>query len=172
MRQRVMIAIALACNPLLLIADEPTTALDVTIQAQIIAVLKNLQAARQMAMIFITHDLGLVEEVADRVAVMYAGQVVEEGEVEDILNRPKHPYTRALLECNPHRVLAAGGTARGAAALRPIPGAPPDLSRPRRGCRFHLRCGFAIDACRATDIRLEAVRPGHATRCLRWRDLP
>jgi oligopeptide/dipeptide ABC transporter ATP-binding protein len=172
MRQRVMIAIALACDPRLLIADEPTTALDVTIQAQIISVLKDLQAERGMAMIFITHDLGLVEEVADRVAVMYAGQVVEEGKVKEILNRPKHPYTRALLECNPHRVLAAGGTATGAAALRPIPGSPPDLSRLPHGCRFHPRCGFAIDACRAGEVRLEAADPGHATRCLRWRDLP
>jgi oligopeptide/dipeptide ABC transporter ATP-binding protein len=172
MRQRVMIAIALACDPRLLIADEPTTALDVTIQAQIVAVLKDLQAERRMAMVFITHDLGLVEEVADRVAVMYAGQVVEEGEVKEILDRPKHPYTRALLECNPHRVLAAGGAAAGALALRPIPGTPPDLSRLPRGCRFHPRCGFAIDPCRAGEVRLEAVASGQTTRCLRWRDLP
>ena len=102
MRQRVMIAIALACDPKLLIADEPTTALDVTIQAQIIALLKALQRERNMAMIFVTHDLKLVEEIADQVAVMYASQIVEQGPMAEILARPRHPYTRALLDCTPH----------------------------------------------------------------------
>jgi len=127
MRQRVMIAMALACNPRLLIADEPTTALDVTIQAQIMELLKDLQRKTQMAMIFVTHDLNLVSEIADKVAVMYAGQVVEEGPVRDVLRRPRHPYTAALLECIPER-----DPVTGRATVRPIPGRianPLDLPR-------------------------------------------
>ncbi len=166
MRQRVMIAIALSCDPLLLIADEPTTALDVTIQAQILDLLERLRAERQMAVLFITHDLDLVAEVAARLVVMYGGQVVEEGETAEILAAPRHPYTRALLECRPRRRAGAGGD-----ALRPIPGAAPDPRRAPEGCRFHPRCRFAIAACRAAPIPLLEVARGHRSRCIRWREL-
>ena len=170
MRQRVVIAIALACDPLLLIADEPTTALDVTIQAQIVDLLKRLQRERRMGMIFITHDLGLVEEVADRVAVMYAGQIVETGPADQLLGRPRHPYTQALLDCNPHRALSR--LAEGARPdLLPIPGAPPDPVRPPPGCRFHPRCRLGIEACtRAVPPMLEPA-PGRGSRCIRHEEL-
>jgi oligopeptide/dipeptide ABC transporter ATP-binding protein len=164
MRQRVMIAVALACAPRLLIADEPTTALDVTIQAQVVALLKRLQGERGMAMIFVTHDLKLVEEIADEVAVMYASQVVEQGPVAEVVARPRHPYTRALLDCIPHMRAGRRG-------LRPIPGALPNPLAPPPGCRFHPRCAFAIEACRATEPVLEEVAADHVTRCLRWREL-
>ncbi|MBL0934599.1 MAG: ABC transporter ATP-binding protein [Rhizobiaceae bacterium] len=167
MRQRVMIAVALACDPRLLIADEPTTALDVTIQAQIITLLKRLQVERRMAMIFVTHDLKLVGEIADRVAVMYASQVVEEGPVAEVLARPKHPYTRALLDCIPSRRDAAGNRRQ----LRPIPGMLPNPLAPPEGCRFHPRCVHAEDKCIATQPELEAVSANHQTRCLRWKEI-
>ncbi len=167
MRQRAMIALALACDPKLLIADEPTTALDVTIQAQIIHLLKRLRAQRAMAMIFVTHDLNLVGEIADRVAVMYAGEVVEEGDAHDVIHGARHPYTRALLACIPRRSYE---TADGR-TLRPIPGGLPDpLSRPP-GCRFHPRCLHARDICRHESPRLESTAPGHRSACLRWREL-
>ena len=155
MRQRVMIAIALACDPKLLIADEPTTALDVTIQAQIIALLKALQRERNMAMIFVTHDLKLVEEIADQVAVMYASQIVEQGPTAEILARPRHPYTRALLDCTPH-----GARHR---RLSPIPGSLPNPIAPPQGCRFHPRCRFAKEKCVAN-------RPAARTGQRRSRD--
>lgn len=164
MRQRVMIAIALACDPRLLIADEPTTALDVTIQAQIVALLKRLQTEREMAMIFVTHDLKLVEEIADQVAVMYASQIVEQGPAAEVLSRPRHPYTRALLECTPH----SGARHR---RLNPIPGGLPNPMNPPPGCRFHPRCRYAMDACRASEPMLDAVSADHVARCLRWRDI-
>ncbi|MGN6770731.1 MAG: ABC transporter ATP-binding protein [Rhizobiaceae bacterium] len=167
MRQRVMIAIALACDPRLLIADEPTTALDVTIQAQIITLLKRLQSERKMAMIFVTHDLKLVGEIADRVAVMYASQVVEEGPVADLLARPRHPYTRALLDCIPSRRDAAGERRK----LHPIPGSPPDPLSPPSGCRFHSRCVYVDDRCRSGDPALLPVDATHVTRCLRWTEI-
>jgi oligopeptide/dipeptide ABC transporter ATP-binding protein len=167
MRQRVMIAMALACDPRLLIADEPTTALDVTIQAQIVALLKRLQSERQMAMIFVSHDLKLVSEIASRVAVMYSGQVVEEGAIADVLSRPRHPYTRALLDCIPSRRDAAGNRR----ILHPIPGSPPDPLSPPPGCRFHPRCRYGDDRCRSGDPELQPVDPTHATRCLRWREI-
>ncbi|MDX1540404.1 MAG: ABC transporter ATP-binding protein [Geminicoccaceae bacterium] len=170
MRQRVVIAIALACDPLLLIADEPTTALDVTIQAQIVDLLKRLQRERRMGMIFVTHDLGLVEEVADRVAVMYAGQIVEQGPAEDLLARPRHPYTQALLDCNPHRALSrlAEGTRPD---LLPIPGAPADPVRPPHGCRFHPRCRLRVEDCtRAVPPMLQPA-PGRGSRCIRHEEL-
>jgi oligopeptide/dipeptide ABC transporter ATP-binding protein len=163
MRQRVMIAIALACDPKLLIADEPTTALDVTIQAQIIALLKRLQRERNMAMIFVTHDLKLVEEIADHVAVMYASQIVEQGPAAEILSRPRHPYTRALLDCTPH-----GARNR---RLSPIPGSLPNPIAPPQGCRFHPRCRFAKEACAAGEPQLETVSANHVTRCIRWREI-
>ena len=164
MRQRVMIAIALACDPTLLIADEPTTALDVTIQAQIVALLKRLQRDRGMAMIFVTHDLKLVEEIADQVAVMYASEIVEQGPAHVLLARPRHPYTRALLACTPH------GATRGT-RLEPIPGLPPDPFAPPKGCRFHPRCGFALARCAQEAQRLEAVAADHVARCWRWREI-
>jgi oligopeptide/dipeptide ABC transporter ATP-binding protein len=167
MRQRVMIAMALACDPRLLIADEPTTALDVTIQAQIVALLKRLQGERRMAMIFVSHDLKLVSEIASRVAVMYSGQVVEEGAIADVLSRPRHPYTRALLDCIPSRRDAAGNRR----ILHPIPGSPPDPLSPPPGCRFHPRCRYGDDRCRSGDPALQPVDPTHATRCLRWREI-
>ncbi len=163
MRQRVMIAIALACDPKLLIADEPTTALDVTIQAQIIALLKALQRERNMAMIFVTHDLKLVEEIADQVAVMYASQIVEQGPTTEILARPRHPYTRALLDCTPR-----GARHR---RLSPIPGSVPNPIAPPQGCRFHPRCRFAKEICVQTDPLLELVSADHVTRCIRWDEI-
>ncbi|MCO6415780.1 ABC transporter ATP-binding protein [Siccirubricoccus sp. KC 17139] len=159
MRQRVMIAIALACAPKLLIADEPTTALDVTIQAQILKLLQALQARTGMALLFITHDLALVAEIADRIAVMYAGQVVESGRAAEVLARPLHPYTRALLACRPHR----GPSGR--VEFAPIPGAPPRGRFPE-GCRFAARCALAAEGCAAPQPLL-AVED-RATRCHRW----
>jgi oligopeptide/dipeptide ABC transporter ATP-binding protein len=164
MRQRVMIAIALACDPKLLIADEPTTALDVTIQAQIITLLKQLQTERNMAMIFVTHDLKLVEEIADHIAVMYASQIVEQGPAAAVLKQPRHPYTRALLDCTPH----AGARNR---RLNPIPGSLPSPLAQPLGCRFHPRCRFAKQVCVATNPALESVTEDHVTRCLRWREI-
>ncbi len=167
MRQRVMIAVALACDPRLLIADEPTTALDVTIQAQIIDLLRRLQKERQMAMIFVTHDLKLVSEIADRVAVMYASQVVEEGPVAEVLERPRHPYTKALLECIPSGRSVEGKRHH----LQPIPGTLPNPLAPPSGCRFNPRCGFVAQECREIEPVLENVAPGHVTRCMRWKEI-
>jgi oligopeptide/dipeptide ABC transporter ATP-binding protein len=164
MRQRVMIAMAIACNPTVLIADEPTTALDVTIQAQIIALLKRLQAERRMALIFVTHDLKLVEEIADQVAVMYASQIVEQGPSSAVLAHPRHPYTKALLACTPRKGQRGGRSG-------PIPGAPPNPLSPPAGCRFHPRCHFAKPACGAVTPVLEHVSARHVTRCLRWREI-
>jgi len=141
MSQRVMIAIAIACNPKLLIADEPTTALDVTIQAQIMDLLLALQRERGMALILITHDLALVAEAAQRLVVMYAGQVVETGPVEEIFSHPKHPYTAALLEALPER-------SKGLSRLRTIPGVVPGLFDRPHGCLLNPRCRFASDRCR------------------------
>jgi oligopeptide/dipeptide ABC transporter ATP-binding protein len=167
MRQRVVIAMALAGDPALLIADEPTTALDVTVQAQIVALLKGLQRERRMAMVFVTHDLNLVLEVADRVAVMYAGRVVEAGPTAAVLAKPLHPYTRALLRCNPHHLLVDAS----AGPLEPIPGTTADPLDPPPGCRFHPRCPYAIEACRRIDPPAEVPAPGRSTRCIRWAEL-
>jgi oligopeptide/dipeptide ABC transporter ATP-binding protein len=167
MRQRVMLATALACDPVLLIADEPTTALDVTVQAQIVDLLRELQQARQMAMIFISHDLHLVGDIADRVAVMYASQVVEEGPVDEVLARPAHPYTKALLSCMPQRSELRGRALR----LQPIPGTMPSALAPPAGCRFHARCAYAQPRCLEGVPPLEAVAPGRAARCIRWQEV-
>jgi len=137
MRQRVVIAMALAAEPDLLIADEPTTALDVTIQAQILRLLRDIQEEFNMGIIFITHDLGVVAEIADRVVVMYAGKVMERAGVYELFENPAHPYTRALLECLPGR----------GDATRAIGGSLPDSTDPPNGCRFHPRCEYAVDAC-------------------------
>jgi oligopeptide transport system ATP-binding protein len=156
MRQRVMIAIALACDPALVIADEPTTALDVTIQAQILHLLAELKRTRGMSLVLITHDLGVVAGLADRVAVMYAGRIVELGPVGEVLTLPHHPYTRALLRSMP-RVDEAPDT-----ALVAIGGAPPNPKALPAGCPFHPRCEFATDICRAERPRLERAGRGEA----------
>lgn len=166
MRQRVMIAMALACEPRLLIADEPTTALDVTIQAQIMDLLKSIAERTRMAMIFVTHDLNLVAEIADRVAVMYCGQVVEEGPVSEVIERSRHPYTKALMACLPET-----DPDTGLRRVRPIPGVLADPLSPPEGCRFNPRCNYAIDACRAQDVALRDTGEGHMSRCIRWEAL-
>ncbi|WP_342236272.1 dipeptide/oligopeptide/nickel ABC transporter permease/ATP-binding protein [Inquilinus sp. OTU3971] len=161
MRQRVMIAMALANRPGLLIADEPTTALDVTVQAQILELLAELQRETGTAMIFITHSLGVVAEIADRVTVMYAGQVVEQGDAAAVFAAPLHPYTRALLAATPD----GDGQPAG------IPGVVPQPHAFPAGCRFAPRCNHAVAACEAVSVPLDEVRPGHRTRCVRWQDL-
>ena len=166
-RQRVMIAIALACRPKLLIADEPTTALDVTVQAQILALLGELQREMNMAMLFITHDLGVVANVADRVAVMYSGRIVESGPVRDIFRRPSHPYTRGLLECIP-------GRARPGEELVAIPGQLPAPGEALAPCRFAPRCPRADERCRSVPPP-EALVGARACGALpppgRWRSM-
>lgn len=159
MRQRAMIALALACNPRLLLADEPTTALDATVQIQILLLLRELQRDLGLSVIFVTHDIGAAVEVADRMAVMYAGRIVETGTVHDLIHRPAHPYTRALLESRAHGALEKG------ARLQTIPGSPPDLSRLPTGCAFAERCRYAEAACRSADIEITVVAPGHESRC-------
>jgi len=141
MRQRIMIAIALACRPKILIADEPTTALDVTIQGQILELLKQLRREINMAVILITHDLGVVASIADRVAVMYAGQIVETGTVQEVFAKPSHPYTLGLKAAIPNPLQASGKD------LKPIPGSPPDLFAPPEGCAFAARCDLALEVC-------------------------
>jgi len=165
LRQRVMIAMALMCGPKLIIADEPTTALDVTIQAEILHLLAGLKREFGMSMIFVTHDLGVVARIADRVAVMYAGQVVETGDAEDIFVRPSHPYTRGLLGCIP-----IPGRTKPGAHLGSIPGIVPNLIGAMRGCSFRDRCGHAMAECEVTDVALAAVGPEHQVRCLLPRD--
>jgi peptide/nickel transport system ATP-binding protein/oligopeptide transport system ATP-binding protein len=166
MRQRAMIAMALSCQPSVLIADEPTTALDVTIQAQILELMKDLQSELGMAMIFITHDLGVVAEVADRVIVMYASQVVESGPVADIFERPLMPYTAGLLKSIPR----LGSSVRHQ-RLETIPGQVPMLSRLPSGCRFRTRCAHALPACAQTEPPLSLTPDGREVRCLRWAEL-
>ena len=163
MRQRVMIAMGLSCNPQLLIADEPTTALDVTIQAQIIELVKKLKDELGMAMIWITHDLGVVAGMADRVIVMYAGYIVEEAIVDDLYERPQHPYTLALLAALP-RV-----DRRREKRLKSIPGAPPNLLIAPRGCPFAPRCDYAVDRCRQEMPPLLPIAAGHKAAC--WVDV-
>ncbi len=158
LRQRVMIAMALMCDPDVLIADEPTTALDVTIQAQVLGVLKRLQAEFGLAVVFITHDLGVVAHIADQVMVMYCGEVVESGAVRDIFARPTHPYTRGLLACLP------GGGQGG--ALGSIPGTVPTATDRLEGCAFANRCPHVEDACRTGTIDLRAAAAGHSYRCI------
>ncbi len=163
MRQRVMIAIALACNPKLLIADEPTTALDVTIQAQILDLMRDLQHRLGSAIMLITHDLGVVAEMAQRVVVMYAGRKVEEGGVADIFARPMHPYTRGLLGAVPK--LGSSLETTGRSKLTEIGGQVPSLRKPIVGCAFASRCTQATDICRSMAPAVEEKRPGHAVAC-------
>jgi peptide/nickel transport system ATP-binding protein len=166
MRQRVMIAMALSCNPRLLVADEPTTALDVTIQAQILALLSERRRELGMAMILITHDLGVIAQYADRLAVMYAGRIVESGTTEQIFAGPSHPYTEALMRSIP-------AIAPDSEELPVIPGAVPSLGDVPHGCRFAPRCVYANDACGrlSPEFRVE-VAPGHSIACLRYAEHP
>jgi oligopeptide/dipeptide ABC transporter ATP-binding protein len=164
MRQRVMVAIALACNPQLLIADEPTTALDVTIQAQILDLLDELRREHEMAMIIITHDMGVVAETADDIAVMYAGQIVEQATALDLFDRPEHPYTEALLGALPQLEGDTQEIREG--RLVSIPGRPPDLIDPPEACRFGPRCPYAHlgDSCTREAPSLREIRSGHFVR--------
>jgi oligopeptide/dipeptide ABC transporter ATP-binding protein len=164
MRQRAMIAMALSCNPKLLIADEPTTALDVTIQAQILDLMRELQEISGTAIILITHDMGVVAETADRVVVMYAGRKVEEAAADDLFDCPGHPYTRGLLGSLPNLEKAAHADTR-RARLSEIKGMVPFLARLPQGCSFAPRCGFATVTCRAVVPPLEQHRPGHWIAC-------
>lgn len=161
MRQRAMIALALACGPQLLLADEPTTALDATVQIQILLLLRELQRELGLSVVFVTHDIGAAVEVADRIAVMYAGRIVEEGPVATLLREPKHPYTLALLHSRADGTLAKG------TRLRTIPGAPPDLTALPPGCAFAERCSHAQAACRETPPEVVSPVAGHAVRCVR-----
>jgi oligopeptide/dipeptide ABC transporter ATP-binding protein len=168
MRQRIMIAIALACRPALLIADEPTTALDVTVQAQILELIKTLQKDMGMALLFITHNLGVAAEIADRIVVMYAGRVVEEGNKRDIFTAPRHPYTRGLLKSVPR--LRAAGTEDG--ELQTIPGNVPMPGHLPSGCAFNPRCGHRLDGiCDRFVPPSEICGSGHRVQCLRWREI-
>ena len=160
MRQRAMIAIALACQPALLLADEPTTALDATVQVQVLILLRKLQQEFGMALMFVTHDLGVAAQIADRVAVMYAGRIVEEGSAQDVLLHPRHPYTIGMLASTME------GRVRGR-DIEAIPGSPPDMRSLPAGCSFAPRCRFAIARCRETMPSAETVEPGHTVACLR-----
>lgn len=159
MRQRVVIAMAIACEPRLLIADEPTTALDVTVQAQILELLKRLREQSRTAILLITHDLGVVAEMADKVAVMYAGQIVEEADAFSLFAKPLHPYTQGLMRSVPSFGPHGGGR------LEPIPGSVPSLHRLPQGCRFHPRCPHAVDICRTEPPRLEPAGENRRARC-------
>jgi peptide/nickel transport system ATP-binding protein len=161
MRQRAMIALALACRPQLLLADEPTTALDATVQIQILLLLRELQREMGLSVIFVTHDIGAAIEVADRIAVMYAGRIVEEGPAKTLIREPRHPYTLALLKSRAHGALAKDSR------LETIAGAPPDLSALPPGCAFADRCRFALDRCRQTAPELVRLAADHGARCLR-----
>jgi oligopeptide/dipeptide ABC transporter ATP-binding protein len=162
MRQRAMIAMAIANNPALLIADEPTTALDVTIQAQILDVIKEIQAETHSAVAFITHDLGVIARLADRVQVMYAGKAVERAPVRELFDRPSHPYTEGLLNALP---------GLGRERLTPIPGAPPNMLAPPSGCAFRVRCPYAIERCAEEEPLLREVAPHQSSACHRAEDV-
>lgn len=165
MRQRAMIAMALSCNPTLLIADEPTTALDVTTQAQILKLMRSLQAQYGMAMLFITHDLGVVAEIADDVAVMYLGRIVEQSDVDTLFHDPKHPYTQALLQSIP-RIAAQRQQ------LNPIEGMVPSPFRRPSGCTFHPRCTQRMAHCSMVEPSMTALSDDHQVRCLLYESLP
>jgi oligopeptide transport system ATP-binding protein len=164
MRQRAMIAMGLACEPKLLIADEPTTALDVTIQAQILELMKEIQSKTQTSIILITHDLGVVAGMADKVVVMYGGEVVEYASVDQIFNKPSHPYTKALLAAIPR-----SSTSRDK-KLQSIEGSPPDLAHPPKGCAFCSRCSFAMKVCKDYAPPLFSIGENHASRCFLHHD--
>ena len=170
MRQRATIAMALSCEPALLIADEPTTALDVTIQAQILDLLKSLQEKHGMAMLFVTHNLGVVSQIADKVAVMYAGRIVETGRVSDVFARPSHPYTQGLMRSVP-RLGQATQLKHSGTPLPTIPGSVPSLANLPPGCSFAPRCPHAIDACRAEVPSLFGIGTSQQSRCIRWQEI-
>ncbi|MEM4878292.1 MAG: ABC transporter ATP-binding protein, partial [Thermoplasmata archaeon] len=158
MRQRVMIAMALSCDPKLLIADEPTTALDVTTQAQILDLMKDLKERTSASILFITHDLGVISDMADRVAVMYAGNIVEIGNKMQIFYNPKHPYTRGLLRSIPTEETMKS-------KLHIIPGSIPNMIDPPKGCKFHPRCEFAMDICSREVPKMTQIEDGHSVAC-------
>ncbi len=163
MKQRVVIAIALACNPKLLLADEPTTALDVTIQAQVMRMINDLKREFNTSMILITHDLGIVAESCDQVAIMYAGEIVEYGSLEDIFDHTSHPYTKGLFNSIP-------SLDKDTERLQPIQGLMPDPANLPEGCKFHPRCPYAVEACSQQHPGMTEVAPGHLCRCLRCGD--
>ena len=158
-RQRVMIAMAMACNPKILFADEPTTALDVTMQAQILDLMNHLKEKRGTSILLITHDLGVVAKMADRIAVMYAGKIVEYGDARQVFYRPSHPYTWGLLGAMPNLIQDVKSE------LYAIPGTPPDLYAPPKGCAFAARCPYAMEACLKEDPPEFACGQGHGSRC-------
>ncbi len=162
MCQRVVIATALACSPEVVLADEPTTALDVTVQDQILKLLTELRRELRLAIVLVTHDMGVVAQTCQRVAVMYSGRFVEVARTEDLFEQPLHPYTAGLLSCVPELDDAFDG-----GALSPIPGAPPDIADPPPGCRFHPRCPIAAEECRSGSFPLHEVAPGRFTACVR-----
>ena len=159
MKQRIVIAMALACEPNLILADEPTTALDVTIQAQILDLMVELKKKINMSVIIITHDLGVVAKMADRIAVMYAGKIVEYGDARQVFYRPSHPYTWGLLGAMPNLIQDVKSE------LYAIPGTPPDLYAPPKGCAFAARCPYAMEACLKEDPQEFACGQGHGSRC-------
>jgi peptide/nickel transport system ATP-binding protein len=165
MRQRAMIALALACRPQVLLADEPTTALDATVQIQILLLLRELQQEMGLAIVFVTHDIGAAAEVADRMAVMYAGRIVEQGPAATLLTKPRHPYTQSLLRSRSHGAMQKGKR------LQTIPGSPPDLSKLPAGCAFAERCAWAADVCSTTQPPEEVLGTGHSARCLRLEEI-
>ncbi|MEK9969967.1 MAG: ABC transporter ATP-binding protein [Ferrovibrio sp.] len=164
MRQRAMIALALACNPQILLADEPTTALDATVQIQILLLLRELQRELGLSVILVTHDIGVAVEVADRVAVMYAGRIVETGSVRDLIRNPQHPYTQGLLASRAHDAMQG-------ARLDAIPGSPPDLAALPPGCAFAPRCKHAASVCMAAPPEAVDIAPGHMARCVRLTEM-
>ncbi|WP_034298193.1 ABC transporter ATP-binding protein [Herbaspirillum sp. RV1423] len=161
MRQRAMIALALSCSPKVLLADEPTTALDATVQIQILLLLRELQKELGLSIVFVTHDIGAAAEVADRIAVMYAGKIIEQGPAATLLTRPRHPYTLSLLKSRSHGAMQKGQR------LETIAGAPPDLSNLPSGCAFAERCKHGLAECHSMQPREETLAPGHVVSCLR-----
>ncbi|WP_279561188.1 ABC transporter ATP-binding protein [Streptomyces sp. DH41] len=166
MRQRIAIASALACGPRLLIADEPTTALDVTVQAGIVELLDELRRETGMAVVMVTHDLGVLSSIADRIAVFYSGRVIETGTVEEVIGAPQHPYTRGLLQALPHASLGERATVGHAVPLRPIPGSAPAADAPVPGCPFHPRCSSAVDGCDRTRPAPVTIGPARTVACV------
>jgi peptide/nickel transport system ATP-binding protein len=164
MRQRVMIAMAMACEPSVLIADEPTTALDVTIQAQVLDLLKEMVKDRGIGLVFVTHDLGVVADICDNVAVMYAGQIVATSGVDELFHRPAHPYAEGLMVAMPQADTGSG-------ELITIPGEAVSPGRAPSGCRFHPRCPYAKEACKTGEPELRVLSAGRATRCIRYEEL-
>ena len=165
MRQRAIIAMALSCDPKIIIADEPTTALDVIVQDQILQELKSIQADLGMSIIYISHDIAVIAEVTDKIGVMYAGKLVELGPTEEVFARPKHPYAYLLLSSTP----SVTGPRR---KLAPLEGEPPDLLNPPTGCRFHPRCPYATEKCAVEEPPITEIESGHQVACWNWQEVP